>query len=140
MWDGAPDGIDDRVSYPSGASTKPLHNAGDLGARGELGDAAERAVLLHRPAGRRAGGQAVSRGRPVAAAAAALDAINRDQRAGDRAAFDDERRETAAIDARLDELNELADLVARAALLAAGYRRHHRGEWRKKRAHNEETT
>jgi hypothetical protein len=30
-------------------------------------------------------------------------------------------------------LNELADLVARAALAAAGYVQHDRGEWRKKR-------
>jgi hypothetical protein len=70
---------------------------------------------------------------PVAAAAAELAAIDRQRRADDRAAFEHERRETAAIDARLDELNELADLVARAALVAAGYRRHHRGEWRRKR-------
>lgn len=36
-------------------------------------------------------------------------------------------------DALLSELNAAADLLARAALLAAGYRQHHRGEWRKPR-------
>jgi hypothetical protein len=92
---------------------------------------------------RRVGGRVVKRylgAGPVAAAAAKLDEINHNQRADDRAAFDDERRDAAAIDATLDDLNDLADLVARAALVAAGYRQHNRGEWRKTRARSEETT
>ena len=47
------------------------------------------------------------------------------------------RGELAALDAPLDELAELTELLARAALAAAGYRRHHRGEWRKRRGHSE---
>ena len=47
--------------------------------------------------------------------------------------------ELKALDAPLDDLDELADLLARAALVAAGYRQHHRGEWRKRRAQGDET-
>jgi hypothetical protein len=36
-----------------------------------------------------------------------------------------------ALDAGARELDELADRLARAALVAAGYRQHKRGEWRK---------
>ena len=51
-----------------------------------------------------------------------------------------ERRARARSQARLEaaeaatrELAELADLLARAALVAAGYHRHDRGNWRKRR-------
>jgi hypothetical protein len=40
---------------------------------------------------------------------------------------------TSPLDAPIIELDELADLLAHAALLAAGFRRHNRGEWRKGR-------
>jgi hypothetical protein len=40
--------------------------------------------------------------------------------------------------ARLAELNKLCDLVAEAALLAAGCRRRRRGEWRKRLARRDE--
>jgi hypothetical protein len=33
-------------------------------------------------------------------------------------------------------VNEMADLAARAALLAAGFHLHKRGEWRKRREQN----
>jgi hypothetical protein len=70
---------------------------------------------------------------PVAELAAELDAIGRQQREAERAARRAERAELEALDAPLDELNDLADLLAHAALLAAGFRRHKRGEWRKRR-------
>jgi hypothetical protein len=47
------------------------------------------------------------------------------------------REELAALDAPLDDLAEVTDLLARAALAAAGYRQHRRGEWRKRRGHPE---
>jgi hypothetical protein len=65
--------------------------------------------------------------------AAQLDAVERAQRQADRAEQKAMRTEVEALDAELDELNDLADLLARAALLAAGYRQHKRGEWRKRR-------
>jgi hypothetical protein len=43
------------------------------------------------------------------------------------------RDELAALDAELAPLCALADALARGALLAAGYHRHHRGPWRKRR-------
>jgi hypothetical protein len=66
--------------------------------------------------------------------AARLDALEREERAVARRCARAERKRMVELDAQLDELNELADLLARAALLAAGYVRHNRGEWRKKRA------
>jgi hypothetical protein len=63
--------------------------------------------------------------------AARQDALARQEREARRAA----RAELAALDAPLDDLAELTDLLARAVLAAAGYRQHHRGEWRKRRGH-----
>jgi hypothetical protein len=65
--------------------------------------------------------------------AARQDAITREERESRRAV----RAELAALDASLDDLTEQTDLLARAVLAAAGYRRHHRGEWRKRRGHPE---
>lgn len=64
---------------------------------------------------------------------AQMDAIDRDKRETARMCARFEREEVERLDAALDELNELADRLARAALLAAGYVQHNRGEWRKKR-------
>ena len=65
--------------------------------------------------------------------AAAADALRRADR---RAAMEARRAEQAswrAALAPLMELSRVADLMARAALLAAGYHRHSRSSWRKKR-------
>ncbi|HVK10512.1 MAG TPA: hypothetical protein VM597_17220 [Gemmataceae bacterium] len=43
------------------------------------------------------------------------------------------RADAEAIDDDLLAIEDLADAVARAALVAAGFRRHKRGEWRRKR-------
>jgi hypothetical protein len=67
--------------------------------------------------------------------AARLVALARQQ----REAWGAVREELAALEAPLDEMAELTDLLARAALAAAGYHRHHRGEWRKTREHSEDT-
>jgi len=65
--------------------------------------------------------------------AARLDASARQQREARRAAL----AELTALDAPLDDLAERTELLARAALAAAGYRQHRRGEWRKRREHSE---
>jgi hypothetical protein len=64
---------------------------------------------------------------------AQMDAIEREQREMDREADEATRDELAAEDQPLGDLDALADEAARAAMLVAGYRRHKRGEWRKKR-------
>ncbi len=65
--------------------------------------------------------------------AARLDALERQKREADRDAARADLEEVAALDGPLGELNELANLLAEAALVAAGFRRHNRGEWRKRR-------
>src|SRR4051812_4656289 len=72
----------------------------------------------------------------LAELAAQMDAIFRAQRQQQRAEERAEREELDALDAPLAELDDLADLLVRAALTAAGYHRHHRGEWRKRRDGN----
>jgi hypothetical protein len=53
----------------------------------------------------------------VAELAAQMDAINRAERDADRAAWRAERDEMEALDAGVEELDELADLLASAPLL-----------------------
>src|SRR4051794_6977687 len=65
--------------------------------------------------------------------AARMDALDRQLREAERAALRAERAELEALGESLAELNDLADLLARAALLAAGYHQHKRGEWRRRR-------
>jgi hypothetical protein len=79
----------------------------------------------------------VGRG-PIAELVAQMDGLERQQREAERAAWLVKWAEQNALDAPLDELNELADLLARAALLAAGFHQHKRGEWRKRRVRREE--
>jgi hypothetical protein len=70
---------------------------------------------------------------PAAELAARMDALERESR---RLKAQETRRQQDdldALDAKLEILCERADLVARAALLAAGFHQHKRGEWRRKR-------
>lgn len=76
---------------------------------------------------------------PDAALIARFDEMERDHRESERITARMEREELDALDAPLLALDDLADLLARAALLAAGYRQHHRGEWRKRRAQPDQT-
>ena len=69
----------------------------------------------------------------VAELVAQTDALERKQRQAECAALRAVRSELEALDASVKELNDLADLLARAALLAAGFHQHKRGEWRKRR-------
>ena len=64
---------------------------------------------------------------------ARLEALRREEREEERAARQAERAELNALDAPLDRLFQETELLARAALVAAGFRQHKRGEWRKRR-------
>jgi hypothetical protein len=69
----------------------------------------------------------------VAELIARMDALERERRHLDALALRHEKAELATLEADIDALAETTDLAARAALLAAGYHRHHCGEWRKRR-------
>jgi hypothetical protein len=69
--------------------------------------------------------------------AARLDAIERESRTAQDEEVRANRGELEALAAPLDPLDELTDAVLAAALFAAGYHRHHRGPWRKRRARPE---
>ena len=75
----------------------------------------------------------------VADLAAQLDALDREQRELEWEADRIMRDEATALDEPLDELDALTEGLARGSLLAAGYRMHKRGEWRKKRARIQKT-
>jgi hypothetical protein len=65
---------------------------------------------------------------------AALEDEHERRHRQEEAAFCKEERENLEeLAAPVDELCEAAEVLARATLLAAGYRRHNRGEWRKRR-------
>ena len=68
--------------------------------------------------------------------AAQMDELERQKREADKTAKQQAKADLEALHRSLDELTELADLAVRSALLAAGYRRHKRGEWRKQRVQN----
>jgi hypothetical protein len=68
--------------------------------------------------------------------AAAADAARR----ADRAARRGRVAELLARDAALSEFCAAVEALARAALLAAGYRQHDRGQWRKPRGGTNPTT
>ena len=61
----------------------------------------------------------------------AQDRANREARA---AVWRAQRQRLETTEAALNELSDLGEAVAHASLLLAGYRRHHRGEWRQRRA------
>ena len=75
----------------------------------------------------------------VAQLAAQMDALDRERRCLDALALRDEKDELNALDADIAELIETTDLVARAALVAAGFHQHKRGEWRRDPARPAET-
>lgn len=64
--------------------------------------------------------------------AACEDALKRRKRDEEAAAWKEEREQMEALEASVEELCEAAEMLAKAALLASGYRQHNRGEWRKK--------
>jgi hypothetical protein len=116
-----------RTPTLSGATRKVSHNvAWEKRARGGL----------YYTRSKRVGGRVVreyvgtGEGAEIAAV---LDARDRTQRESLAAAWRTQREQLARTEAALGELCELGEAVARANLLVAGYRRHHRGEWRRRR-------
>ena len=73
---------------------------------------------------------------PVAEQAANKDLQRRIEQGRAKAAERAEQECFRAHEAPLVEACRQTDLLIRAALLASGYHRHHRGEWRKKRVRN----
>jgi hypothetical protein len=69
--------------------------------------------------------------------AALEDEYERRRREEEAAFWKEERKRLEDLAAPVDELCEAAEVLARAVLLAAGYRRHNRGEWRKRRGQQE---
>jgi hypothetical protein len=70
---------------------------------------------------------------PLAELAAELDAEERWQRGARRRAWREECELMEALEEPIGELCEATEILARATLVAAGYRQHNRGEWRKRR-------
>ena len=65
------------------------------------------------------------------------DAQERRRREQEAALWNEERGKLQALVAPVEQLCEAAEILYRAALLAAGYRRHQRGQWRRKRESKE---
>jgi hypothetical protein len=65
--------------------------------------------------------------------AARLDALERQKRRLDAQGVALEKADLTDLEEELKAMAKAADLAARAALLAAGYHQHKRGEWRKRR-------
>jgi hypothetical protein len=65
--------------------------------------------------------------------AALEDERERHRREEEAAFWREEREQLEALSASVDELCEAAETIARAVLLAAGFRRHNRSEWRRQR-------
>ncbi len=70
---------------------------------------------------------------PVAELASAMDAAERVERERSIATKQELKADLRALDVAVGSLCDRAELLARVALLAAGYHQHKRGEWRKQR-------
>lgn len=70
---------------------------------------------------------------PGAEKAAALDDLERRRREEEAAVERSERARLDALDEPVEELFEAVEVLTSAALLTAGYHKHERGEWRKRR-------
>ena len=69
--------------------------------------------------------------------AALQDAQERRRREQEAAVWKEERERLEALVTPVEQLCEAAEILYRAALLSAGFRRHQRGEWRRKRESKE---
>src|SRR5262245_56877782 len=69
----------------------------------------------------------------VAELVAQMDVLERERRRLEALERRHEKDQLKALDADLKAVNDRIDLAARAALLAAGFHQHKRGEWRKRR-------
>jgi hypothetical protein len=70
---------------------------------------------------------------PLAEATAQLDEEDRKRRKEEAEAWKEEAKRMEELEAPIEELCDAAETLARAALFAAGYRQHNRGEWRLRR-------
>ncbi len=77
-------------------------------------------------------------GGEVGALAAQLDAIERERREWERESWRKEKEEMEAFDDSVAKVCRMADIIAKAAMIAAGFHRH-RGEWRRRRAPKKRT-
>ena len=75
-------------------------------------------------------------GGEVGALVAQMDAIEREQREFERECWRLEKEEMEAFDASVEKVSQMADIIAKAAMVAAGFHRH-RGEWRRRRVQKE---
>lgn len=94
---------------------------------------------LYYTTSRREGGRVVRTyiGRGEAAEAIAqLDALDSEERAAEAAAWRAERERREAQDREFKAYCELVEAMAGAVLTVAGYHRHDRGQWRRKRHDN----
>jgi hypothetical protein len=66
------------------------------------------------------------------------DEAMRDRKKGEVAERKEFKADLDRLAESLDELNDRCDRLARAALVAAGFHQHKRGEWRKKRGEQQE--
>ena len=73
---------------------------------------------------------------PHAEFVAQMDALQRRGREEQARAWRNEREGMEALDRSFEELHEAARVLTHATLLAAGYRQHNRGEWRKVRGYD----
>ncbi len=71
--------------------------------------------------------------------AARMDDEERRRREEEAAAWREEREGLEELVGLIDKLCQEIETIARAALLAAGFRRHNRGEWRKARGRETST-
>jgi hypothetical protein len=69
----------------------------------------------------------------LAELAAEMDALDRQRRKVEMEAWRVECERIEALESPVEELCEVTEVLAQVALYAAGYHRHNRGEWRKKR-------
>lgn len=69
----------------------------------------------------------------TAKAIATIDDIERQERKAQLDAEREVRAELEAIDTQIEQLGEVADVLARAIIIASGYHQHKGGEWRKYR-------
>ena len=65
--------------------------------------------------------------------AALQDAQERQRREEEAAWWKEEREALQGLVAPVEQMCEAAEILYRAALVGAGFRRHQRGEWRRKR-------
>jgi hypothetical protein len=73
---------------------------------------------------------------PIGRLVADMDAASHEDRKAKATEFIESRIEAEGHDEKLRALERMAEVLTRAALVAAGCRQHHRGEWRRQREPN----